>query len=35
VGLAGFLGEEAAAFGGGQEPLVDLAVVEGPVATRL
>jgi hypothetical protein len=29
VGLAGFLFKEAAAFGGGQEPLVDLVVVEG------
>jgi hypothetical protein len=29
VGLAGLLFEEAAAFGGGQERVVDLAVVEG------
>jgi hypothetical protein len=29
VGLAGFFGEEVAAFGCGQEFLVDLAVVEG------
>jgi hypothetical protein len=28
--LPRFLLEEAAAFGGGQEGLVDLAVVEGP-----
>jgi hypothetical protein len=29
VGLAGLLLEEAAAFGGGKERLVDFAVVEG------
>ena len=29
AGLAGLLFEEAAAFGGGQERLVDLTVVEG------
>jgi hypothetical protein len=29
VGLARFLGQEPAAFGGIEEPLVDLAVVEG------
>jgi hypothetical protein len=29
AGLTGFLDEEAAAFGGGQQPLVDLSVVEG------
>ena len=29
VGLAGLLGEEAAAFGGGKELMVDLVVVEG------
>jgi hypothetical protein len=29
VGLAGLLGQQSAAFGGGQERLVDLAVVEG------
>jgi hypothetical protein len=30
MGLAGLLFEEAAAFGRGQEPLVDLTVVESP-----
>jgi len=35
VGLAGLLGQQPTTLGGGQEPVVDLVVVEGAGGDRL